>query len=337
MSADDQRVFSHEIYFKFPWLNGASDILFAENRSLTTETISILDSVRYLLEKFPDLKDRIILFLQNAIEAKEVIETSTEDETNLALYPILQIFIDMLGNRILANALANIYAKHCQAELDNMNKYPDLFLKNLCANLGIRVELLSKKRIEETLYPFQMHFASYLAASTWIKDEAYKLINRPVDNGYVFLIRHDLIMLIREYIRKKTMPNLTDLDKETIAQLEEDPQVYEVIQTINDLITTNSKRFKSDWLSQGEKIDSDFFPPCIRAILFRAVHGENLGHYERLSLAFFYLNTNHSIEETADLFRTCPDFDEKITRYQSNLRRDQGEKAKNTPCLVVLN
>jgi DNA primase large subunit len=118
------------------------------------------------------------------------------------------------------------------------------------------------------------------------------------------------------------------MDKDTVAQLEQDPILSEILQKINEMISANTKRFKSDWLSQGEKIDSELFPPCIRAILYRAVHGENLGHYERLSLAFFYLNTNHTIEETVDLFRTCPDFDEKISRYQVEFAAGSGGKGK---------
>jgi DNA primase large subunit len=53
-----------------------------------------------------------------------------------------------------------------------------------------------------------------------------------------------------------------------------------------------------------------------------------MGHTERLAIAFYFLNTNHSIEETVDIFRTSPDFDEKIARYQVEFAAGEGGKGK---------
>ena len=80
--------------------------------------------------------------------------------------------------------------------------------------------------------------------------------------------------------------------------------------------------------TDGEKVGSDLFAPCIRVILFKVGQGENLSHNERLAIAFYFLNTNHSIEETVDIFRTSPDFDESIARYQVEFAAGSGGKGK---------
>jgi DNA primase large subunit len=177
-------------------------------------------------------------------------------------------------------------------------------------------------------YPFIMNFSSYLQSAAQLKDEVWKLINRPLKNGEVFLIRHDLIMLLREVVRKKTLPNVHDLDQDLKKDLESIPDIDEIIRKVAEMIQVNTSRFHHDLLFEGETIGSDLFPPCIRFLLYRLAHGENLTHYERLSLAFFFLNTNHSIEETVDLFRTSPDFDEKIARYQVEYAAGSAGKGK---------
>jgi len=90
----------------------------------------------------------------------------------------------------------------------------------------------------------------------------------------------------------------------------------EIEDYVQDLIVKKQKRFHSSLLADGETVTHELFAPCIRAILYKLSQGENLSHNERLAIAFYYLNTNHSVEQTVDLFRTSPDFDEGIARYQ---------------------
>ena len=54
----------------------------------------------------------------------------------------------------------------------------------------------------------------------------------------------------------------------------------------------------------------------------------NLVHNERLHIAFFFANTHHSVEETIDVFRTLPDFNEEIARYNVEFSRGIGGKGK---------
>lgn len=318
------------MFLKFPWLNGGSELLFPTENSSESK-IDLVDAVKNLLIRFPELKNRILIFFKNAIESKESIDTPTDDETNLALYPLVQIIVSLLGNRMLANALSNIYGKHFQQEFERIDKkkiFNDTLLRNICLNLGVIVDLDPNLFLNGTNYPFKMSFTSYLVASTGIKDEFWKLINRPLKQGCVYLIRHDLVLLIREFIRKKTFPSLNEFDKNSSEELEKIPEISEIIQNIADMIKEKMQNIKFDSLFQDEVISSELFPPCIRFILFRLIHGENLSHYERLSIAFFYLNTNHTIEETTDLFRTSPDFDEKISRYQVEFAAGKGGKGK---------
>ncbi|MHA1675231.1 MAG: hypothetical protein ACTSYI_16595 [Promethearchaeota archaeon] len=321
---------SPQTFYEFPWLNGSSQILF-EYLGISPEqgdTLSVFQMISVLFHNFPDLSSRILSFFKNAAESNENFPTPTDDIANLAMYPILQIIASLLGNRILGNALANIYAKHCQLELKKKAaKTPRLILK-ICENLGIKCNFLNKNIIDSINYPFQMDFHSYLAISTKLTGEEWKLVNKIFKNGKIHLIRNNVIMLIREMVRIKTKPDYKAIDKELKEEIEKIPEIHEIIGEIEKLVAANTKRFKSSLFIEGEKIEFELFPPCMKSILYRASQGENLSHNERLAIAFFYLNTNHSVEETVDIFRTIPDFDEGIARYQTEFAAGKGGKGK---------
>ncbi|RFA97281.1 DNA primase large subunit PriL [Pyrobaculum aerophilum] len=57
-------------------------------------------------------------------------------------------------------------------------------------------------------------------------------------------------------------------------------------------------------------------PPCMKAILDALKAGENLPHTARFAIATYLLHKGWEVEQIVDLFRTSPDFNEKITRYQ---------------------
>ncbi len=310
-----------QLFLQFPWLNESSKILF-EDVNISEEkmrSISLIEMVQFLFKEYPKLLGRIKQFFRNIIQSKEEFSPPTDDTIHLAMYPVLQIIISLTGNRILGNALTNTFAKHCQSVLTNMssNRSLNKILQDIFSNLGISCTIDEKIYKNGMKFPFQMDFPSYLKVSTKIRNESWKLINRYFGDGKIYLIRHDVILLLREFVRQKTQPDYKQINKELSTQMEKIPEISEILNEISTLMATHKKRFESSIFSEGETIGSELYPPCIKAILFNAMHGENLSHNERLAIAFFYLNTNHSIEDTVDIFRTSPDFDEKIARYQT--------------------
>ena len=135
-----------------------------------------------------------------------------------------------------------------------------------------------------------------------------------------------MILLLREFVRVKIKPNIGEIDDELNTTLMEIPEIHKIIAQLEVLILQNTKRFQSSLMSGDEKVGSDLFAPCIKVILHRATQGENLNHNERLAIAFYFLNTNHTVEETVDIFRTSPDFDEGIARYQVEFAAGKGGK-----------
>lgn len=319
-------------YYQFPWLNGSSDVLF--NRAGITvdqlNSLTIVDIIQRLLKEYPELKDRILLFFESAVKNEERFQTPTDDVIHLSMYPILQILVSMLKNRVLANALSNIYAKHCKkvlAQTGAVKAYPNKLIQQICKNVGIKCSL-GFEFIGKIQYSFEMDFPSYLISAAKLSDNKWKLVNQRFQDGKIFLIRPDVVMLLREFVRKKVQPDFKEMTPELAEGMEAIPEIKAILVEVEKLIQENMSRFQSSLISDGEKIGSDLFAPCIQAILYRMLHGENLSHNERLAICFYYLNTNHTIEETVDLFRTSPDFDESVARYQVEFAAGSGGKGK---------
>ena len=236
--------------------------------------------------------------------------------------------------------MRNTYAKSCYDQLqrqikkiefrNNTRKYNG-FLVNICENLGFTCEHIRNKRegmINNIYFPFRMHFSNYLDVSSQFKDDNWKLINKYFGNGQVYLYQNDIEMLIREYVRMKTKPDYDKLPDPVIEDLRQVKEIAEIEEYVHEIIINRENRFQSSLIADDEVISRELFAPCIKAILYKLNHGENLGHNERLAIAFYYLNTNHSIEETVDLFRTSPDFDEGVARYQVEFAA--GKRGKGT-------
>ncbi len=313
-------------YFQFPWLNGSQEqlLLYMGIDSSDPTQTSLISIIRRFFKEFSDLKSRVITFFDNIANSKEEITTPTDDPTNLAMYPVLQIIIRIIGNRILGNALRNIYSKHCYEELSeiknrefrNVLKRYYSFLQSICTNLDLSVKVDINTKIDNQIFPFTMDVSSYLQSSNQFKDSRWKLINRYFKKGMVFLTNYDMERLIREHVNLKTQPEYTPLPENIVKALKTIPEIEELEDYVQKLIVDREKRFQSKLVADDEIITHELFAPCIRVILYKLANGENLTHNERLAIAFYYLNTNHSVESTVDLFRTSPDFDEGIARYQ---------------------
>ena len=83
-------------------------------------------------------------------------------------------------------------------------------------------------------------------------------------------------------------------------------------------------------LRQAKKIKAVEYrgddPPCIQNLLAQLKNGENLPHMARWTLAVYLLHRGKSVDQIVDLFRTAPDFKERITRYYVEHAKKKGYK-----------
>ncbi len=141
----------------------------------------------------------------------------------------------------------------------------------------------------------------YLTHAVHFHEQEWKLVNRLVHDGKVFLSAHETVRLIRKEldnfisskIQSANIPSIPDSFKKPI-----------------DTLLILAKKFTVQIIETTEQ------PPCIKHALEILHKGENLPHSGRFMLATYLLNKGQTIEEIAPLFKNAPDYNEKITLYQ---------------------
>jgi len=161
---------------------------------------------------------------------------------------------------------------------------------------------------------FQMKISDYITRSNGFNEVEWKLINRAVDNGYVYLDGDETVRLIRSEIYKLMYNRIKDMN----------------ISRIPYQITVNAKLILKK-LEPTNKTSNKVrdLPPCIKKALELLNNNENLPHSARFMLATYMLSIGKSVDEVVLLFQNAPDYNEKITRYQvEHLAGKKGSQTK---------
>ena len=170
----------------------------------------------------------------------------------------------------------------------------DEFLMFLSKDLGVKAFFDGK---------YLVHVTSYVKASSKIKAEEWRLVNRVVKRGYVVLNREQFIRILEEFLKNRLMEKLR------ISH----PGIHNYLHEIETLAL--KERAKFERIEFG-KVDFECFPPCMKKILTDLKRGVNIPHTARFAITSFLLNIGLSSEQIIDLFKSAPDFDEEKTRYQ---------------------
>ena len=209
---------------------------------------------------------------------------------------------------IKLTGMSTLIKRFALAEARRAEKYLEKDLGNASdkskIDLAIKIiyDLFNIEVIKQDDF-FVIPISDYLKHSVTFHEREWKLINRHVENGKVFLDPHDTVRLIRKelgsYISSKIINAPTP------------PMIPGLESMVNELIS-KSKKFVTYSVTTGE------YPPCIKHAIEILEKGENLPHSGRFMLATFLLSKGQSVEEIAPLFKNAPDYNERVTLYQLN-------------------
>jgi len=325
------------IFERYPWINGGQEYLNEEindysrinNISYDTAFVKYMES---MLHSNPKIIEDIRTIFFSAINKKEEIPNMIikENKSNLIMFHLIKMILTVLNQKFLdnhvANLLSNIYT-------DNLKRKDDNEIKKLANYMGIVCELSSEK-IGEMKVPFKVDVIGFVRFSSLFKDPKWALVNQYVKQGHVYILRDTLIRSLKELIRTKIIPQRRKDIEFLLNLLKKISLVNKIIEEIKlEIDTYHEKIVKNGGFNLFDsKLDGtpnyQEMPPCIKYILDKAENGQNLTHSERLHIAFFYANVGFTVEETIDVFRTVPDFNEEIARYNVEFSRGIGGKGK---------
>lgn len=177
---------------------------------------------------------------------------------------------------------AEVFSKALDSEYDAV-------VRVVAGDLGIKLK------------EWKVHVSSYVRASSRIRDDDWRLVNRFVCDGYVDTSRAQVIRIIKEFLRIRFF-------EKTNAFV---PALEQHLREIEKVLV---RERKID-LDLGE-VDSSCFPPCMLEIISEIQRGMNVPHTARFAVTSFLLNIGMSTEDILRLFKSAPDFDEEKSRYQ---------------------
>jgi len=267
----------------------------------------------FTLEQFgsdPDLKlivDKAVHRIEVAADGKiyksDIVDVHAAKDASLPR----EVFSFLLAVVLLKlSGMNTLIKRFALAEARRAEKYLEKDLVNISERDDLAIEILRdlfymnvKKHDENFVIPA----SDYLKHAVSFHEREWKLVNRRVERGLVFLTPHETVRLVRKelgnYINSKihnaTIPTMSDAFKEPVKRL-----------------NSIAKKFPTTIVSSTE------YPPCIKHAIEVLEKGENLSHSGRFMLGTFLLRRGQSVEQIAPLFKNAPDYNEKVTLYQLN-------------------
>jgi len=175
-----------------------------------------------------------------------------------------------------------------------------LEVKEIANSLGIESAI--------TEQDFIVSLVDYLKSSSPLKEKSWKLVNRKIKSGKVFLTEKKFRRMLQEVVRKKIEEDLPlDVPDEVQSKLK---------YILEDIMQTLEKRESKFELDFEGIVDKELFPPCMNKIVSDARASRNLSHTERFAIVSFLININVGYNKILDIFKSSPDFDDERTSYQ---------------------
>ncbi len=150
---------------------------------------------------------------------------------------------------------------------------------------------------------FVIPVSDYLKHAVYFHEKEWKLVNRRIENGKVFLTSHESVRLIRK-----------ELDSYINSKIQEvsTPSMIDALKKPVEKLRLLSKKFSVPTIVSTE------YPPCIKHAIDELNKGENLSHSGRFMLGTYLLSIGQTVSQIAPLFKNAPDYNEKVTLYQLN-------------------
>jgi len=283
---------------KYPFLADAGQYL--KDKGFTLEQFGTDPDLKLILNK---AVHRIEAAADGKIYKSDIVDDHAANDASLPR----EVFSFLLAVVLLKlSGMNTLIRRFALAEARRAEKYLEKDLVNISEREDLAIKILQElflMKVQKRNDVFVIPISDYLKHAVSFHEREWKLVNRMVENGFVFLTPHETVRLVRKelgnYINSKihdaTVPTMSDAFQEPVKKL--------------NLL---AKKFITTTVSSTE------YPPCIKHAIEVLEKGENLPHSGRFMLGTFLLGKGQSIEQIAPLFKNAPDYNEKVTLYQLN-------------------
>jgi len=294
---------------KYPFLRENTDYI--ETLNLRIEDLES--------PEFSTILERAEERLTEAVLFANVTHKTQKSEIEISSFPV---------TIMLTLATQNQFIKKRYALAEAKQTYQDLQLEPKERLLAIAHDLgwsLMPNTDPKIPHEYTLNFTDYVRNTTHLRDKKWKLVNRILTKGQVYLTARETARLLSEEVRKHIEKTLETKDLPRLP-----PKIVETAENVKKLAVEKIGQTEMDGLPKV--IAQDAFPPCVNALYAAFTSGRHLSHIGRFTLTSFLVNIGMPPDDVVTLFKNISDFNERLTRYQvEHIAGDRGSHTRYIP------
>jgi DNA primase large subunit len=262
-------------------------------------------------------ENRIETAILSGSKDKQVNERLEIDDVEIPSFPIAVMMVAATKDAQLKRRFALAEAKRAS----NLLKQED---EEKVTAIAAIFNWKIRHAIAASRYNHTLHFTDYLRNAAYIQDTKWKLANRVMQKGEVYLTKVEASRLleeeVRRHIEKRLSTDIGELSKNITERVDKMKRLF------------NETKGKAYFEEMPAETVIEAFPPCIRELYNTAPSGRHMSHIGRFALTSFLLNSGMPPEAIIEHFRPTSDFSEKLTRYQvEHIAGGRGSRNKYIP------
>jgi len=257
--------------------------------------------------------------VKNAILYAVYVGDKRENDVEIPSFPVAIMLAIATKNSFIQKRYALAEAK---TAFSNLQLEPREKLLAIAADFNWNIAL---NRNPDIPLEFALNFTHYLKNTVHLKDENWKLINRLMVNGTVYLNQHDVARLLQEEVQRRIEQRLSATELPSFPE--------KITQFAEQLTALAKERIGAAEMEGFPKVvTQSAFPPCIVALYEAASNGRHLSHVGRFTLTSFLVTIGMIPEKVNELFKGFSDYNERLTRYQvEHIAGERGSRTRYTP------
>ncbi|OLZ42496.1 DNA primase [Natrinema saccharevitans] len=301
------------LHARYPFLEAARETVATE----AVDLVTVVEGDEAVVDR---ARQRVI----TAIESGETGEPHRDTRIELLSYPVARVLVSMVDERVLVR-------KYARAEAATAY---DRFTEDMADTTELKsvestgldlADLLAEFDLRDAVRTapdggYRIDVGTYLPLAEDLRDDGWRLVNRPLEAGEVPVDEGELLTLVREAIRGRIDDGLPFEVPESIATALED-EADEIREVLAEL----------DLTQDIDTVVPDLFPPCMKALLDQIQKGEHLPHHSRFAITAFLTSIGMDTDEIVDLYRVNSSFGEEMTRYQTDHIRGDTSPTEYSP------
>jgi len=281
--------------------------------------------VRKLDLKIEDMSEPILARAEQRIEEallNPLVSThSRNDEIEIPSFPVAVMMVASTADTLMKRRYALAEAKRVYKLLTEEHD------KNKILEIARAFNWKTRPVDNRPPYEFAVSFVDYLKNATRFQAKEWKLVNRVVVDGEVYLTKDETARLLEEEVRTHIERKLDVKGKFALPE-----NVAERVERLKQLSVGQKGKIQFEESPQGIVISA--FPPCIKNMYDRISSGQHLSHIGRFALTSFLINIGMTTENVINLYRSLSDFNERLTRYQvEHIAGGRGSRTRYKPPL----